>query len=212
MFQGRTSAAARLLALAALVCLAGCERPPDGEAANPAAPSEADHVIEAPGDALTTGHLGAVEYSFDSARLVRAEIQLGLPPDYERAVWAIKLIPIAHAQRLGEKSCHYGPSTEPETCTAENAEGLSMALLERPIEDYRETFLGAGTPESDLHAIEHAGAHGFSFAGGATSGRVEYIFLPVEERTLLLALHFSREEGSSDPALDEVLLNLKISA
>ena len=165
--------------------------------------------VELSPDVPTMGSIGSVRYGFAPERLTRAEIQIELPPRYSSSVWATKLFSAERAPLLGANSCHYGGAGA-QTCTAEREEGLALALLERPIADYRETFLGNGIPESALSRDTLAGATGFCFAAVVTGGGMDYCYYGVNERTLLVARRFSERGAPDDPALGEVLDNLHI--
>lgn len=193
-----------------MILLAACGQDRSGEprpstdqgaASSPAAPSE---------DAPSIGHVGPIAYGFDPQRLTRAEIQLDLPPDYDTTVWATKLILVERAERLGEESCHYGASGRTQACTAQQEDGLALALLERPIADYRRSFVNAEIPEGDLTPEQLAGTSGFAFTAAAEGAGVNYSFFPVGERTLLVARRFSDGERPIDPAIGDVLETLRI--
>ena len=161
-------------------------------------------------DTPSLGNVGPVAYGFDPQRLIRAEIQLDLPPGYHSAIWATKLIRVDRAEKLGEDLCRYGESGRTQACTALQEDGLALALLERPIEVYRRSFIDAGIAENELVPRQLAGARGFAFTAKAEGAGITYGFYPVDERTLLVARRFSGGERPIDPAIGEVLETLQI--
>lgn len=197
------------VALACVAMLASCDRA--GGDGNADQNAEAAVGREAPPQLsiLTTSSIGQVQYGFSSSELTRAEIQLAVPPGFTRSVWAIKLIPAARAARLGRDECRYSSSLPAQTCTAEQEDGLAMALLEWPLGDYRRAFADAGIPDAQLAPVRLAGRQGFRFATDAEGARVLYGFLPLEDRTLLLVKRTSEGSKSSDPAIDDVIESLR---
>ena len=203
---------AKAFVISSFACLCACS---DESQGNPAvSPTEQtfESATPAAGDAPSMGQIGQVRFGYDPNRLIRAEVQVKLPPDFREKVWATKLIPVDRAMRLGEETCRYGRSGSDEVCTAEAEDGLAMALLERQIGDYRRALLDSGVPEDELGADMIAAVEGFSFTAQADGSRMQYRFFPVEERTLLLALTYSGGQMSADPAIADVLETISFSS
>jgi len=198
----------KLLGVACLVGVGACSDQAQREPVTLSSGSGSDPGTASSQDAPTRGQIGQVQYGFDPTRLTRAEIQLPVPPSYEQTVWATKLIPTARAEELGEDVCHYGEPAENDICTAEFEDGLAMALLERPIGDYRRALLDDDIAPSELRPDRIAGIDGFSFSAQAEGAGIRYRFFPISERTLLLALRFSNQQDASNPAIRDVLENL----
>ena len=190
--------------------LAACGQHGSGEGEHPPNHIAAGIAGSASGDTPSLGHVGPITYGFDPQRLTRAEIQLDVPPAYETAIWATKLIPVERADRLGEESCHYGESGLAQACTAHQEDGLALALLERPIAHYRQSFVEAGVSENELAPDELAGTSGFAFTATAEGSGISYGFFNVDERTLLVARRFSDGEQPIDPAIEQVLETLRV--
>ncbi len=193
---------------------AACEQ---GSGAAVAAADEGTGITALPtADAPSIGSIGPVRYDFAPERMTRAEIELAVPPAYEATIWATKLILNRRAALLGERDCRYDqsagddPSTREEICTAEQEDGLALALLERPLADYRAAFTEAGIEGRDLPPVSLAGCEGFSFAAEEEGADTVYRFLPVGERTLLIAQQFSDEEFEPDGALADVMDSLRL--
>ena len=160
-------------------------------------------------DVPTFGQLGPVRYGFAPQRLKRAEIELGLPPLFDESTWAMKFLPIDRAERLGRDECSYG-SEQAQTCTAEAERGLALALLERPIADYRRGFLENGIPARALHTDSLNGASGFCFTSNDRGSGNDWCYYSVAERTLLVARRYAARGAPVDPDLGEVLNTLRI--
>ena len=202
MYQLRVFLVSCVAALAACGANRGEQATQDraGSAAARASPVE---------DAPTTGSIGPVEYRFAPQRLTRAEIQIEVPPGYKSSAWATKLVPIERARALGEKSCRYGSSSDAQVCSAEMEDGLAMALLDRPIGDYRRAFTEESAQGAKLEPSTRARRQGFKYSVAAGTSAVIYAFYPVGERTLLLARRFSEGGAALDPALGQVLASLR---
>lgn len=156
------------------------------------------------------GRLGPVEYGFDPRHLIRAEVDLALPPAYELTAWAVKLIPVERAELLGEDGCTYGQSGLRETCTAAKEVGLSLSLLERPLRDYRSAFAEGGIPAEEMEPTAMFGEEGFSFTAQAEGSGIHYRFVPVGERTLLIARRFAAGIEVGDAAIEAALASLEL--
>lgn len=193
-----------------LAALAACEDPTAAPVDELAAAPHTPLATISRSNVLTTGSLGPVTYGFAPELLTRAEIQLPLPPAYTMSVWATKLIPISRAAALGEDSCRYGQAEPLQTCTAEKEDGLTIALLERPLADYRAAFVRAGSGEA-LQPATLAGSSGFAFLASTQDARATYGFYAVEDRTLLVARQSSGTGGRAlDAAFQEVLESLHL--
>ena len=161
-----------------------------------------------PEDAPTRGQIGQVQYGFDPRHLTRAEVQLPIPLDFKDTVWATKLIPRERADALGGKTCHYGTSAPFDVCTAESEDGLTMALLERPIGDYRRALLDRDVSPDELVPDRIADTDGFSFSTQFDHQNMRYRYFPIGDRTLLLATRADQPQATRDPAIAQVLANL----
>jgi hypothetical protein len=156
----------------------------------------------------TTGSVGPVNYSFAPRRLTRTEIQVPVPLGVADPVWATKLIPAARTAALGDDVCRYAGSERLQMCTAEQEDGLALALLDRPIAHYR-TALESRAAADQLRATALAGAAGFELADEQEGVRLSYGFFPAGERTFMVAQRVSA--GSAiDPALLQVLESLHL--
>lgn len=195
------------LILLATAC-AGCARG-EGEA-EAVAGEKAGIATLLTADAPTLGNIGPVTYAFAPERLTRAEIELAVPPANEATAWATKLIPSGRAARLGERACRYGEQTREQVCTAEKEVGLAMALLERPLADYRRAFAEAGIGVEELAPVSLGGCRGFSFAAEAEGSSITYRFHPAGGRTLLIARQFAGSARQPDADLSAVLESLTL--
>lgn len=197
----------------ALLGLAACGDE-EGAGANGDASPQADVVssqaAEERGMHTARGTIGPVKFAYDNERLTRADIQLTLPPEYEEEVYATKLIPAERADQLGEESCSYGESGLTQTCTASKEPGLALGLLARPLSDYREAFEDSGISEQELEHIEVDHIEGFAFTAQAEGSGTEYCFVPVGERTLLLARTFRAGAAVGGDAIRNVLASISL--
>ena len=193
-----------ILLLGCLLVPAACREEPA-----PAALADPPPANIAPSPAPTIGSIGPIEYRFDPQRVSRAELQLAIPPGFTTTVWGIKLIPADRASELGENRCRYGKVEKLQACTVEEEDGLAMALLERPIADYRAAFAEAGIHEADLQASVISDRQGFRFTTPERIARTTYGFYPAGERTLLLAKRFSPGREELDPAIADALDSLR---
>ena len=176
------------------------------------APGEAASHVTTVEDAPARGSVGPIEYSFAPQILTRTEIQIKVPPGFDHLAWATKLIPLGRASTLGEMSCRYGASGQVQLCSADREDGLAMALLERPIGDYRRQFANDSAQGSKLEPSTLAGHSGFKYSLATAASGVIYGFYPVGERTLLLARRFSAAGAAVDPAIGQVLMSLRFPA
>ncbi len=155
----------------------------------------------------TTVTLGPLRFEYDSTKLSLAEVPIEIPPGYDDETWAVKLLPFARARMLGQELCRYGERRQLETCNAIDEAGLILALLERPLADYREAFQAnelAPVPEPDR--IE--GAEGFSFTPKTGGSSIRYRFIAVDDRTLLIGHQFSGSDAKSSKALRDVIASV----
>jgi len=157
------------------------------------------------------GTIGPVSYSFDDSRLTRTEVELPIPPDYRTRVWAVKLIPTERAEMLGETACRYGDAQADEVCNVADEAGLALAMLERPIADYRANFTRDGFGEEQLGSTEIGGRVGFAFNSETDGQPTEYRFVPVAGRTLMLARQAGPGLGQASKAIGAVMSGLRIS-
>lgn len=203
-----------LLPLAALLALCSCGDPAPDTASADERPAERnpDAAVQASRrETMASGTLGKVNYSFDTRLLTRAEIDLPLPPDFTESVFAIKLIPIAYADNLGSPGCSYGISLDDETCTAEEEIGIALALLERPIADYRTEIEAENLSPGQIMTHKIAGMDSFTVRFERDPTRQSYTYMPVEERTLVIAQRKSEGENAASAALDEVIASLSLT-
>lgn len=198
-----------LLALPAALLLSACDGRGGGQnAERPADPAE-DSSIQ-PEPKLHTGTLQNVSFRFDPAVLVRTEIELRIPPSFDRERWATKLVPHVRAAQLGKDRCSYGTDDNDQTCTAKAEIGVALALLERPIDDYRAAFAGAGASYT-LQPVEIGGMSGFAYLSQTGNRGTEYSFLPTEDRTLLISRRFDGGLPENDAAISAVIASIRIT-
>lgn len=154
--------------------------------------------------------LGPLAYEFDNSALTAADVDVRIPPDYQTVQSATKLIPEDRARSLGEDSCTYGQSGRVSECNAEQEIGLALALLPRPIDEYRQAF--EGEMSDGLDRVELDGINGFSFTAQAEGAGTEYHFFGIDQQTLLLARTFDEAtpNGASE-AIDHVIATLSQS-
>jgi hypothetical protein len=141
--------------------------------------------------------LGPLTYQFDQGALTAADVVIAIPPGYQSTSPATKLIPEARADLLGQNGCTYGESGETSACNAEQEIGLAVALLPRPIDEYRAAF-----DDERLERAELDGIDGFSFTTQAEGAGTEYRFFGLEGRTIMLARKF---DGSIDSEAAEAI-------
>ena len=146
---------------------------------------------------LRTARLGPVVYSFDDSRLVPTEVTLALPPAFDDTTFAAKLIPVDRAARLGSAQCRYDADEEMDPCDAALESGVSLALLERPLAEYRAAFGGAEIEALDDGLMD--GSEGFSVEVTEGDRTAKYSFAGVGDRTLLVV---EQSEGD-EPALEQ---------
>ncbi|GAA5059770.1 hypothetical protein GCM10023208_27440 [Erythrobacter westpacificensis] len=201
MVQLRYALAIAAASLAVASC--GDSRPDTGDEAP-------DTAATQPTAAMQTATLGPFTYEFDQDALTAADIELRIPPTYEESMPVTKLIPEARAQQLGEQACRYGESGEVSECNARQEIGLALALLPRPIDEYRAAFADEDIGSTDLSPVSLDGADGFAFTAEAEGGGTDYRFYSIENRTILLARRFdgSADDAETDEAMDDVMRSL----
>ena len=175
-----------VIAMAALgLALASC-----GDRDTAAGKPDMVAATESTVETLQNTTLGPLTYQFDQGALTAADVVIAIPPGYQSTSPATKLIPEARADLLGQNGCTYGESGETSACNAEQEIGLAVALLPRPIDEYRAAF-----DDERLERAELDGIDGFSFTAQARGEGTEYRFFGLEDRTIMLARKF---DGSID--------------
>ena len=187
-----------LFALAALP-LAACGRP---------APS--DPADKNPEVRRASARLGPVRYSFDASRLTLAEVMLALPPRYQEMMWAVKLIPAKRAAMLGSQACDYRSTGVAEMCNSQDEAGLALALLERPLADYRRAFEEADVGDIELFDTSVDGVAGFAFTAEPEDGGRQYRFVPVRDRTFVIARRPGPIAEQDSETIDQVIAGIDL--
>ncbi|GGD48514.1 hypothetical protein GRI62_08000 [Erythrobacter arachoides] len=190
-----------------MVLTAGCEQSGDDtdRAAMPLATQTA-------GESTRNARLGPIAYTFDNTQLVPTEVTLGIPPGYEAKAFASKLIPVDRAQNLGTEQCRYDAREEPVPCDASRESGLALALLERPIIEYRAAFDDADILPAMLEDVRLDGSEGFTYLAQKPDGSgIQYSFLDVDERTMLLVRYYEGAEPALEEEVSAVLTSIKQS-
>ena len=145
---------------------------------------------------LQSATIGPLRYEYDHRALTLIEMPIMFPIGPQQQAWGSKLVPAARADQLGQPGCVYGDPPRRRTCNARDEGGLVLALLERPIDDYREGFVRAGLG-TQLMPAQLDGAAGFAYNRTRLGTHALYRFIPVGERTLMLA---EQELAIEDPA------------
>jgi len=158
---------------------------------------------------MVSNTFGPVHYQYNPGELTKAEVLVEVPPDYDDEVWSVKLIPASRAALLGQDRCRYGQSGRTENCVAENETGLILALLERPLADYRDAFVDEGL-DDELSPASLDGISGFGFVAEAEGSGVEYRFLPLEDRTVLVARQFAAGHDEGREAIEQVIRDIAL--
>lgn len=194
-----TSMPLAAFALALCACNAEEQEPVSADREEPAEAEVEFHLTE-----RTLDPLG---YSYDDTALTITEVTLSIPPAYDDNTRATKLIPLERAEQLGEEQCSYGESGLISVCNAEQEAGVALALLARPLEEYRAAFtdeqMGGSLVESTLD-----GATGFAFTAQVEGSGTEYGFYPLGERTLLVARQFAYGQDEGEEAIRDVIDSL----
>ncbi|MFB0613253.1 hypothetical protein [Aurantiacibacter poecillastricola] len=194
----------RTTTLVALLALPSC-----GGSESEMLPGDETLAVE---DHLRSAMLGPLTYRFDDAYLTPADVEITIPPEYDDVHLGTKLIPADRADDLGDFECEYGESGLVSECTAQQETGLTLALLPRPLDEYRTAFTQDLSAEEVLEDARLDGANGFSFTAQAEGEGIEYQFFAIEGRTLLLARGFDGETARpTNEALEEVIDTLEQS-
>ncbi len=161
-------------------------------------------MSDAESDRWQSASLGPLTYEFDQDLLTAVDIEIDLPPNYQTTHRATKLISEERADNLGEDSCTYGESGLVTECDASKENGLALALLPRPIEEYRASFVTsqAAANGEDLEPATLDSARGFSYTAEAEGAGTEYQFFEMDGRTIMLSRRF---DENLDPRLDEAM-------
>jgi hypothetical protein len=189
-----------LVGLGIVGLLGGCGGQSEEAAEPPASP-------RASPDPAAFATLGPIRFEYDTAELTLAELPIDLPPDYATQAWAVKLIPVDRAAQLGQERCTYGQPGPMRLCVAEAEPGLVMALLERPLAEYRDDFSQARLGD-EITPTQLDGQTGFSFTAEADGAGIEYRYIPVEDRTLLVARQFAPGHPARSPAMENVIRSI----
>jgi len=192
-----------VLGMSIPVLLAGCDADRTGEeqAAQVSGSEDAPIVSNAVAASAT---VGPIRYQYDATALTMTEVVVEVPPDYRGQIWGAKLIPRERGAMLGQELCRYGQSGRVETCEAEKEAGVVLALLERPLADYRQAFVNDGLGD-ELSPVRMEGALGFAFTAEAEGSGIEYRFLPLQGRTVLLARQFTAGQDGGEEAMEGVI-------
>jgi hypothetical protein len=195
-----------VLGLGLPALLAGCDA---GDTVERQAAQEHDQSDGAVvgGNHRTSGRIGPVRYQYDAGALTMVEVVVEVPPSFESEVWGTKLIPVQRAAMLGQQLCQYGESGRIDTCEAENEAGLVLALLERPLADYQQAFVENGLGD-ELSPTQLDGSRGFTVTAQAEGSGIEYHFLPLRERTILLARQFHAGQDAGGEAVQDVIRSI----
>jgi len=159
---------------------------------------------------LSEGTLGTVTYRYDPAALTRAEVDLALPPDFEKTVFAVKFIPASLASDLGDADCSFGSLSEGQTCSARIEVGFALALLERPLTDYTTALARAVPSMATLEPVVVDEHEGMSFVHDDERTKTRYTFLPAESRTLLLVDRYNEDSDLGAEALEQVRASIDL--
>ena len=158
-------------------------------------------------DPMRQARLGPVSYRFDPEILARAEVQIPIPPAYEDTAFAIKLIPRRLLDNPAAPLCTYSGEEEQRECSAEEETGVAIAILERPLADYRVGFAGMG---GELSPIEIDGHDGFAYSDSEHEGDVQYQFVPLGERSLMVARSFDANDAQATTAIRAVIRSIDL--
>lgn len=189
-----------LVGLGIVGLFSGCGGQSEEAAEPPALP-------QASPDPVAFATIGPIRFEYDTAELTLAELPIDLPPDYATQAWAVKLIPVERAAQLGQVRCTYGQPGPVRLCVAEAEPGLVMALLERPLGEYRDDFTQARLGDA-ITPTQLNGQTGFSFTAESNGTGIEYRYIPVEERTLLVARQFAPGHPARSPAMEDVIRSI----
>jgi len=155
--------------------------------------------------ATTEGHLGPVTYRYDHALLTAANVRIDFPAALGQDTYAVKLLP-ARGIEGSPDLCPDGA----EACPVEVQPGLTLALLERPYEQYEES-VRAGELAEEIAPTTVAGAEGIAIDAGVEDGlEVEYRLVPVDNRALLIKRQRDDQSESERQALEDVVASLDL--
>jgi hypothetical protein len=98
----------------------------------------------------------------------------------------------------------------PEQCNAQDEAGLAMVLLERPIGDYRAAFDAANVGDLELFDTSMDGVAGFAFTARPEDGGREYSFLPIGQRTFLMARRPGPLSAKDKAAIDAAIASIDL--
>jgi len=135
---------------------------------------------------LQSASIGPLRFDYDARELTLIEMPIMFPIGPQQQAWGAKLVPADRADLLGQQGCIYGNPPRRRICNARDEGGLVLSLLERPIDDYREDFVKAGLG-NELVPARLDGATGFAYNRNRLGRHALYRFIPVGERTLMLA-------------------------
>ena len=169
-----------------------------------------DHAVSVAGAPQRSGFVGPLEYVFDDSMLAEAEIDLSVPPLHEESVFAIKLIPRDSLSNVGSGQCAFAPRGAKDGCTAEDEVGVAMAFLARPIGEYRRAFAPSDLSPAALPAESIDGSAGFTYRETSDDGMIEYSFVPLSGRTLLIAQRHHDERAGDTLAMQRVIGSLRL--
>ena len=204
---------ALVVLLTAAAALTGCAD--SGERS-----SAQSHDFAAASDALTgtrsenlqTDTIGPIAFSFDRNALIETEIEMTLPPLHDDTVFAIKLVPRDAVTQPASAQCAYAPSDQRKACPADEEVGLTLALLERPLSDYRRAFRLADVEPSAITGAQLDGKNGFSYRESDGEGVVEYSFIPQDMRTLVIVQRSNSDRASDALAMQRVIGSLRLDS
>ena len=200
----------RLLSIApVLLAFCGCSGQPDEDSSSPVARPSAAQLADTHDDHADLRHerLGPIEYDYDPDRFTQAEIELPIPPGKIDTAFAIKIIPKEDFDNLGTVGCSYGVSVDDVECTAEEEVGLAISLLERPIDDYRQSF---AEEDGVLEATTIDGQEGFAYSAMEAGSEIEYRFVPLGERTVLTAYRFDPDVSEPERSMTHILASIDL--
>ena len=156
---------------------------------------------------LAQGTLGLVRYSYDPDALIRADIDLAVPPDFEQTVFAVKFVPVSLAENLGQPQCSFGPVHSGDACLATAEVGFAIALLERPTQYYIDNVRGSAFDDGSAPVTVN-GYEGVTVLHRADRTTTRYTFLSLDGRTLLLVDRHAEGVDVGREALEQVRASL----
>ncbi|KHL26116.1 hypothetical protein PK98_06240 [Croceibacterium mercuriale] len=170
-----------------LPVLTGCDQTATGGTEQALAEAGVDMMTgEEVLEDLQPGAIGPLRFQYDQRQLTLIEMPIMFPIGPQQQAWGAKLVPAERAVHIGQQGCVYGNPPRRRTCNARDEGGLVLSYLERPIEDYRQDFIKAGLG-AELMPARLDGSRGFAYNRIRLGKRSLYRFIPVGERTLMLA-------------------------